>query len=385
MPQLTAANFPQFFASTRGQRAADPKLIINMAQRTNYPFMWLVKGALPNDIGKDTGGSQFEIAVKPSDIATFQAYNPGAPSTINIGGNAHTFTFPKRFYRSHVGWTTVEYNQATNGGDFTKLLDFKKLKMSDGKTDHINGLDYLLFARPDYSSMEATPSGADAGKCYSLMCYISEDTTRYLPPSSVWTTSQLVGRDPSTSANSYWRNPVETYTPGQLDHQFNGIIPAFDRMQTNLYYRKPPVDDGDTMQQTNVSDLIVYTNKDGINKLKAIFRDRQDRWEKANDPSMAELYFDGIPIVYCPQLDTELLDQSGSTYSGTAYPDGKPRYIWVNKRYTRPVFESKEMMNTLDPMVVSSNQPDSYVLWTQSHLQLLCVDRRKNGIIAPSA
>ena len=76
------------------------------------------------------------------------------------------------------------------------------------------------------------------------------------------------------------------------------------------------------MQKASPSDLLIFTNKDGYVTLQTACRQFNDRLAKVEDPSVGEIGFDGIPLIHCPQLDTELLDQS--TGIGGVHQPGVP-------------------------------------------------------------
>lgn len=393
MPSLSSAGFNQLYATHRSARIGPATFIPNMSQRNRYPLMMLLRKKAASEILDTKDGVSFVFDVQVTDSNGSGPFNPGAVASVNIEGNMTQLSAPHAFYRSHHGWIDTELNIANGAGAEAKLYDFMIAKRQQGRTRHVNEIDNILFYRPDYATMEGTLSGATPRRAYSALAYISEDATRYLPPSTssggsgVWGTNGLLGVDPTTAANSWHRNAVKNYTVGALDHPENGIVAAFDKMAIALTYEKPVQVEGDLMQDASTTDIIMYTNTDGKARISGLYRAAQDKFQKSNDPAYPDTMFDGIEILYAPQLDTELLEQTtgaSANYTGAFYTAGKPRFFWINRRHMAPKFHQDKAMKEEAPMKIGGNQPDANVVWTNSTINLICNDRRKHGVVAPA-
>lgn len=381
-----AASFGLFFNANRAARLTPADNIMNLARTYNYPLFMMMKGQ--NLFNTARGGSAITEVVKITDTGTFGAYTPGAFASVNGVNTSVTMSYQYRFYRSHVMWTDAERKLSTAGGTYTVVKNYADAKEQDRVSEHVRGLDGLCFARPNYTSMEAAPAGTGVdAAAYSIPAWIAEDTVRYLPPTAVWGTNALGGLDPTAIAAH--RNQVSTYDHTDISNGLTGIISAFDDIEISLKLMPIPGVSDKQMQSTSPTDLIIYTNKDGLKIIKSLYRNAQDRWNNQNDAAWNLPTFDGIPFVACPQLDTELLEQSAyaggtSAYTGLAYTRGKPRYFWVNKTTLHPVFQEDDILSPEKPMVISGNQPDTTVVWTQSMLNIPCNARNRNGIVAPT-
>lgn len=392
MPALNSTNFPQFFAAQRAQILSAKDMIRNMSQQTSYPLGIMLRKASESDLARRDGGTHFsEVLGVPQNVVN-AAYNPGDPASVNISGSAPTLMFPHSFYRTHVGWTEVERLLKTAGGDFTASKDFTGLKAQDGYTKHVNSLNAILFKRPDSALMEAATIAAPAARlAYSIPAFISEDPFRFAPPIAQWTgaaaATTIGGLNPTS--NTWWRNARRTYTPGKLDHPTEGIVAAFDRIKLDLVYTPMP-DAGKKMQTTKMGDIVCFTNGNGHAILEGLYRSGNFAgFSKPNDPALGELMYGNIPIIHAPQLDTELLDQTvaaadASVYTGQPYPDGFPRFFFVNVKTLKMVFQAGAMADEQKPVVISGNQPDTMVVWTNSIPQIVCNDRRTQGIVCPA-
>lgn len=377
---FTSAQFADLFNSTRAAIATPTNFIANLAQKTNYPFFRLLRGKKPFQLAK--GGSSIVDEIQISDTQQAGYFNPADPASVLFVNATRTVSVPWAFGRSYEPWTDAEYNTHTGGGDKAQVKDYIKLLRQKSLTGHINYLDSSLFARPSSATMEsATPTTRAA---YSIPALISEDKTRYRPPSTAWSVSTIHGIDVTVDN---FRNKVENYTPSLILDPAVGLIRAMDRMRIALYFNGIPAEAGDSMQKASPSDLLIFTNKDGYVTLQTACRQFNDRLAKVEDPSVGEIGFDGIPLIHCPQLDTELLDQStgaSAAYTSQAYPDGYPRFFWVNNTTLAPVFLKNNIMSPKPVFQGAWNVPDVNVIWTFSTWNLMTNNRNRNGIVAPA-
>lgn len=383
MPALTAQAFVQFFNDTRQSILTGPDNIINFAQRSNYPIMELIKGQDPFSLAR--GGQSILEVVAPTSQSTFESYNPGDQATPNIGGASKTLTFQWRFFRSNTGWTDAEYTLHTSGGEKQQVKSFNKTKQQKVLTDHVNGLDFLTFARPNSATMESAPAGVGGaqGTMFSVPAFISEDATRFRPPVGSWSVSTIAGMDVTTEPG--WRNQVETFTAVDQANPTTGILSGFDRMELDIMFNPIPKA-SDVMQSSSPSDIGIYTNKDGYTSVQGICRGSQDRWTNPIDGAFSRPKFDNMPLVYVPQLDTELLEQTtggSAAYSGAAYTVGRPRFFWLNKTTIKPVFNGGDMFKQMDAIRGGISYPDTTVVYMNTLGNLVCNNRRFNGIVAP--
>ncbi len=389
MPPVTAAAFPQYFNSTRATVAKPVDYIINLSQKSNYAATNFIKGKSPFEMAK--GGSSVQEVVHVADNGSFGAFTPGQFDNLQFRGQTAVLNANWRFYRSSVFWTDFEYNTNTRDGtDRERVKNFKTLKDQESYTSHLNGVDGLLFARPDFQKMENAPTGtaADSAAAFSIPALLTEDNVRWRPPASAsdgggtWSSNNILGQD--VTVNTWHRNAVRYYDPADIFDEGQGILPAFDRLWLDIK-RDPPSDAGKLMQGYVPSDLLIFTNNDGYTKLQQIGRQYQ-RWNDAKDMAMPNPKFDGCDVIYAPQLDTEALEQTrgaSATYTGQAYQN--PRYFVVNRKFLGPIWNTANVMQAAPAIRGGLNQPDVTGIWTVSQMNIFMSDRRAHGVIAPAA
>lgn len=383
---FSAAAFPAFFNSTRQSKLTGAQYIYNASQRPSYPFMHLIKGLNPFDTVQ--GGSAITELYLSGDVGNFGAFVPGSRASVTSSDNSKTLTFQWRFYRSEVHWTDAEFMMHTKGGDFVQVKRYRTIKEAQRKQSHLHGLDFTMFARPNGDLMEAAAPGS-GGSAFSVPCFVTENSNRWMPPSAVWSQSTVAAGNPSTDAN--WRNQRQTYVHTTPSDQNNGILAAWDKILPDLHYEAVP-EASEMTEAATSSDLVCYTNKDGLVRMTQEARAAQDRWIKPNDAgSFGAPTFDNIPIIRAPQLDTELLEVdgygSGAAYTGLAYTAGKPRYYILNKRHIHPVFADDGAGGVLKaeaPAKDAVSYPDLIVVWTKTYFNTACNARNRCGIICPA-
>lgn len=384
MPVLTAAAFPDFFNTTRPQRLTNATTLVNMAQRTSYPFFRLLRGRAADDIVR--GGSSIVELVKLRDVGTFRSINPGDRRAVTIGSSTANLTYQWRFYESHIGWTDAEYNLHTSGGDFVQVKRFRNVKDADSLTDHINGLDALLFAVPNRQTMDLAPAGAGGaqGAAYSIPCWITENrgSTAGRPSGTgadTWNgtaNAGIGGIDPTVEPA--WRNRSAFYS---TDAE---LLAAFDRFMLDLYFQAP-ADAGTAMQSTGDSDVMCFTNTAGILRMKSIARAENDRTKAINDASVGkDVLWDGMPLVHVPLLDTALLGQTTANGNLTNTPYTNPRFFFTNRRHLKPVMDTASIFTPKPAMRGGIEYPDVTVVYTTTTVNLVCNARNRQGVIAPT-
>lgn len=378
MPVLSSAAFPDLFNSSRATILTGEDFVANFAQRVNYPMGKLMAGRSPLDAVR--GGPSIIETVMTNDTGRFTGYNAGDRATISSTRTTKQLAFEWALYRSEITWTDTEYNANTSNGNKARVKRFAKIKEMGRVTTHVNGLDRLCFAVPNYDTMQGTVPAGGTRVANSIPVFISEDASRKRPPSSVWNSNNVAGLD-ATDSTLGWDNKRQSYTAASPTDLEVGLLPAWDLLMLELEYQKAANAGGAGFITTGPSDLVCFTNKYGIALMKRCSRAGNDRWENPADGSRPNPKFDGVDFVNCPQLETELLSQTGSTYDGTAYPATKPRFFVVNQQTLRPVFMEGELMEALPVARDNVNYPDTSVVWTKSSLNFVCNDRSKNGIV----
>lgn len=386
MPVVTAANFPTLFNTTRTKKLTSSSDIINHVQRQFYPFAELIRGNVSDNISQPAGGVSIIEVGKFSRTRRFTKYNPGDQASVQRVDTTGVLAYAWRFYRSDILWTDFEYMANTRGGEEVQVKKFAKIKDADRQDEHLQGMDDLCFAVPNYTTMEAAPSGT-GGDAYSIPAWISENSTTFLPPSTVWGTDAIGGRAAGT--NPEWRNQQQFFDSTAPFDSTNGILAKFDIMESLLAYTgvsQAP----DATENVPGTDLVIYTSLQGEALLRQAARAGNDRWSNPGDggTSFPKPKFDGIPVYWCPQLtsgdpNAVNLDETGGVYNAQPYPASKPRYFWVNKKNLHPVFMEGDMFAASPAARDPVSFPDTTVVWTKSTLNVVCNSRKRQGIVAP--
>lgn len=394
MPRLSPENFPDFFAATRPALLTPETVLVNLARVRGYPAFMHMRGQDPFNTVQ--GGTSIVETVQIRELQTFQWTSPGEYKTIRLINTDQVIEFPWRKGEAHTGWTDDAYRKNT-AGDKVRVKKYSEQLRRKLKSEMIARVNDSFFSRPSFTTMENTaalPQGTQA-RPYSLFAHISEDPLRFAPPSQavagdegpVWDEKcSLLGRNRSQAANYWLRNIIENYTPGMLADPFVGVRNAMQRMVYKL--RFAPVDAmPEAFEGTELSDLICWTNTDGAAIYAALSSQANQRTKRLDDMGMGEaLYFDDVPVVAVPTLDTERLDQTigaSAAYQNQAWPDGRPRYVFQNKRHLRWVFDGANMFNEKKPIQASANQADTWVVWMSSDFNLANNGFNRNGIVAP--
>lgn len=391
-PTMTPTQFADFLNSTRATILTGPKEIQNLVQRNQYPIFELMKGRSFNDIARSVPYIEDTIYLKP--YAQTGPYTPGKERTITMGDRSQQLRFAFGTAETNYGWTEAQYKSNTNGGERERVKDYKKFLEMDAITSHVGDLDNALFRKPDSAKMEDAPELSETRQAYSVPCAITEDdpAIQTLPPG--WASSKIMNV-PTTEKG--WKNQVVWYNPAKItDVKSNtGLLACMDEMAVRLTF-KPPVQAGDNMQGQELGATVVcFTNLDGFKLVKAIKRSLND--SEATDGNLAadRINYNGTLFIWCPQLDTEPLDQtratnvSGtitlSTYTNQPFPVGKPRFYYVSKLAFKTIFYTDKMMFQTPVMNGGLKQPDFFGRYVQSWYNNVCINRTRLGVIAPVA
>lgn len=367
------SSFLQFINATRQARLTPASELLNDASKRTYLFSEMIRARPERDYLRS--GTHIEERIKLSNVNNFGAYVPGGIRTPTRRATMQVLKYPWRTYENNYPLLDTEIDLNSGGGD--EFAVFKNLKDSieqDLQTDHLDGLENLLFAVPTTDMESLTLQG---GPMNSIPLFITEDG---LAPIGLTTVCNL-----TVSTNANWQNQFKTYDSSQPDDPTSGIFAAFDYMAEQVKFEMPTTGQK-YYENDDLRKMKIVTNLDGKTLYSQLCRLGNDQFRyAAQDPAYGSPAFAGIPVQRHDQLDTQLLDQvSGSSYTSQVYPTGKPRYFWINCKYIFPVFHSKHTMRDVDPINGGAQQRDVNTLYKESWAQLVCRSRRRQGIIRPA-
>lgn len=352
MPSITAFN--NFVLSTGQKLATPPDEILNDAVKNTYIISRMLKGGGVADSVQS--GSKIVDRLMLTDTGTAVFYNPNDDLNIQNIDTLQSVELNWRFMANHFSYTEQEVN--LNSGDpQTYYKNLLKVKRQGMVTNSFNFMEDNLWTTPSNTDMEA----ASGTKPYSLKTFVTVDG---LAPSGFTTIETL---NPSTQ--SRWRNQFQTYDPADLINPDTGLVSAFDElfMQTRFKAPRP----GEYFENDEFQQMAILTNRDGRAIYLRITRDSNDRLV-GNDLGAQQtgLAYSGLPIEYIAALDD------------SGWAAGSPRYLFLNLKYLKPIWHSTEYMKEKEP-VRQPRQPFSWAVWTSTYYNIICLSRRRQGVIFP--
>jgi hypothetical protein len=395
MPQFSAANFVQFYSASRPTVMTGADMLVNMSQLAAYVVPALVRGRTAADIVQPAGSGIEDVVTIP-DNKSFGFYNPGDLATYPPKANSAKISHQFRLARSFMTMTDAEIKRATRGGSTTSIKNFKNMKEQERITTWANGLELCPFRKPNPDLMEPINAAAnDPGLPFSLPALIHEKAASSTPSTAVvvdrvdygvgttWSATQATVGGINPATNSWWRNLQVSYDDTAINGDA-GLIQAFDACFLRLRAWALP-DAGNLMQMRDSSQLLVLTNADGVNQVKNLYRKNNDRWQDPTDPAMDFPKFDGVSLMYAPQLDTELLGlNAGKTaYGSVPYKVGRPRFFVPNRKYIKVCTDDVGGNRTVLPR--DKDYPDTTFVVTDGEFQMLTNNRAAHGLIAPGS
>jgi hypothetical protein len=372
---MPVSSFGNFLQLARSQPLLGPDEIINDASKHTYTVGKMIKNRPGQAI---QGGSNITERVKLLARNSYREYLPGEERNPGRSNTLVPLTWPYRFAESDIAYTQAEVEMAVaKDGQKTAYKNLRRSLRMDAAQDHWDGIESRLWRVPSYTDMELDTAGA-AGKPYSIPAYITESTTHTAPG---WTnTNNLAGAAPATYEN--WRNQREDYDSANPFGD-NGIFAAMDRMFLDLRWDQAPRNK-EAFEDPGLDRLMVFTNKEGVTLFSQGLRNANDSTRAGpQDPAYGKPQFNGVPIDWSAELDTNLLDQASDSYTTQAYPTGKPRYFFINAKYMYPVFHRSYFMAEKGPFDGGARQWDTEALFYVSWWNLICTSRRRQGIVFP--
>lgn len=384
-----ASVFSNWLNLTRETRILPAEDIINDAMQQTYLIGEMVKGVDPTSIVK--AGKFISERIRLTNVGNYQHIVPGQERTPTRGTTVITWNGPWRWSENSMPYTEDEIELNGPGDMLACFKNFKTSLMTDLKSEHLNGMEADLWAVPDQGNMEAGSTGSGAvrpGLPYSIPTFITEAVTSGvptgLPPANNGTFTTVEGISPATYPN--WANPVGQYDPNDLGNENTGLFAAFSTVRRAVEFKIPGGYEK-YMENDDLRKMKICTNADGQNVYEQRLAAVNDLTRAGpQDPAYGNPQYRGIPVEYIATLDTALLEQNPiGTYTTAAYAPGRPRYFFVNCKYIRPVYHPAHFMQETDPISGGMKQPDTYAIFVRSRWNLICLSRRRNGIVRPNA
>lgn len=375
---MPTPSFTDWMLATRPKSLADPaKIKVQSTRRQRYLLRDILSGLAPKKYIQS--GSKIIDFIQLKATASFKRYLPTDGYTYTPSNTLTQIEVPWRFSSVDMSWT--DHEVILNGTDILSTFQrVKAAKESAMMVDFYEGMEDDLWATPNVTEMEATPSSLGR-QPLSLRCFVTDDG---LAPSSTnggvvgdnWTTIQTV--NPTTETN--WRNQVETYDGTSLatgDADSGGIISAFDGMWMSLGWQSPETSQK-YVEDISYSKLNILASKKAVQRLIAICRLQNDRLTPGGgnlQHAGGQITYGNIPVKYITELDV---------VDATADAANKPKFRWFNFNHIKPIFHSQRYLYQVS---VGKNpaQPHQSVEVRDTWRNLFCINRRAQGMVRSAA
>lgn len=378
--------FGDFVLSTSYKVIKGPEQIINEIQKKRYPLSRFLKGRDASEVLQ--GGRSIRDQIFLDDSTTFEETLPGEDSTWQYPQVLSEYEVFWRYWQDHYMWTdqTIDLNE----GDPKVIYKREFWKIQQRMwTSLLNGADGTLFRPPNTLTMEAA-----AGKqVYSLPVHMTEqantvpNSTSTSAAGGAWTTVQ--GINPVTKPR--WQSAQVQYATNGAGSGFHSgdlgnVFNAFERMWNRVFFEMPGTRQ-EYFENPELYRQVIFCSEDGWTKYTFLLREQNEFVVVAGgqDPSYANPAFRNIELVYASDLDTQALypgagnalaTEANATITG-------PRFYWANANYLKLVFHSKWYFRLMSE-IIPERQPNVHVIPVQCWTNLVCLSRRRQGIVYPA-
>lgn len=400
----TISQFNGWLQATRANRILDKDEIINAATRQTYILDEMFKTNEFDSMVGDFSGQYLEDLIKLDRLGGTRMYNPADERNPGRKVTRFAYRVPRRHAESDYSYTEAELKANAPGGSeqqFVQFKNFRKTMEVDLQCEHLDFFDDQCWNPPDYEQMElgsaaATDATARPGQFYSIPCFVTEPPSggtdawggaRPAVASGATAFSTVMGIDPGTTlagGQPNWRNATKSYDASAIDDPQTGIFAAFDSIMLQIDYKVPSGYEA-YMQTSTMRAVKCFTNLDGRTKYSRLLRDGNDSFKAGpQDPAYGNPTFNGVPVMYLKALDTSLLNQSAAVMTNEVYPVGRPRYFVVNLQFLKFKFDRTNRFRLTEPFNGGAKQYDAWVRYMVTWGNLICLDRRRHGIIYPA-
>ncbi len=387
------SQFNDFVEGTGPTYVTGPKSLINEAVKNTYWFGRLIQGAKSKKKMLQ-GGANIRENLVFQDNGTFQTYLPGQTHDWKNPQRLKKLQIEWRYTLAHMAWVEQEIlnneiiSYGTNDARFQQYVDIRNEKEMLMWTSKWNGLEDLLWAQPDSSSMEST----DGTEPYSIPAFINEEANglwgQFLGMSDSRTFTTVENLDPKdTSLSLRWQPQQASYSPAKNTAADVGdplfLMSAFDDIFQDVMFEQPP-----TMKQywedPRYNKFMIVTTKAGRSQFMRLMRLQQDHFIAGpQDASYPDPQFNGIPVQRASTLETAALyNNAGSPVTEDNATSSGARYYLVNSEYLYPVFHTQRYFYKHE-VTKHHNVPDTWVCPVATWYNIICTSRQRQGIVSP--
>lgn len=385
--------FVDFALGTREHSLDNPTELISQASRyRTHLFRNMLGGWAAKEYVQ--AGSKIVTHVQFSYQSTYSHYNPTDSFAYTDNSSLTRLELPWRFTK--VSSVISQFELLLQNGDKADtFIQVKRAKENARDLDWWEGNEDSLWRKPNFETMEkSTLSGT--GEPYSVRCFITRDG---LAPSSTnggvesADFSTLLTANPALASMKNFRNQVSTFVntnDAARRDIATGVIPAMDEMYVKTMYRSPSNSENLVTETTLKKQKILcnlWSHKLLTSMAKAgnnVLTPRSDiGWANGN------VVYHGTPVEYIDKLnfvDTDSTDfatyPNGTAADGTA-KDGF-KWWFVNFNHFMPVFH-KSKFRDLQRFQAGARQPNQEVLFEDTWWNIICKNRREQGLVVSAA
>lgn len=386
---VSIKEFNDFVEATGPTYVTGPKRLINAASEHTYFFARLLDGRFANK-RMIQGGTDIRESIFFRGNGTGEWYQPGSPGNWVNPQRLEKVRAYWRFCRVHMSWVEQEIllNDKVTGGDantrFQQYVDIRNEKEAIMWTEKWKLLEDSCWRVPDKDTMEG--EGSAFIHPYSLLAFVNEDPDGLFGKGNLanaWTTVE--GVDPTAPEVAGNFTPQQQTYSSATGGDPKNIVAAFDDIWQDVGFEAP------TMHRQYFEDprfrtQIIVTGKRGRSIYSQLLRNAQDRFAVgAQDPAYPDPQFHGIPVMRSSAFEQGAFysDGAGGLANEFGGTNKGPRYLWLNSRYLYPVFH-RDRYFYKDEVSRHHNVPDTWVCPVSTYMNIICTDRRHQGIVSPS-
>ncbi len=369
-------NFADFLLLTREEKLDMSEVVRTDCMQQNYTYAELIRGKSLEKLSQ--GGTSLKMFLRVSTNGSYQSYAPGDDFTPNAGDGLQPISVAWKFNKVGFGWYDEE-NLLNKFGvsSFADVLDVYEGGMV---LDFISGIENDLWAVPSTADMESSTGN----KPYSIPCFINEFTNTI--PTGFTTVMTL---SPATYTN--WQNKLAGYSAANLLNPTaaNGLAAALDDAIIQVQYRKVPQPGSEKYQADSTTGrVLLLTNRDGVNKYRALLRNMNDRTIKSADIHYGDIQFADNDVIWIPKLDTAAIYSGvglAASHTAGVANSGYPRFYGINTDDLHPILNKHMFMERMKLETGGIHKPNYNQQYVRSAWNLACKSRRTSFLVYPNA
>ncbi|RMF59238.1 MAG: hypothetical protein D6746_08500 [Bacteroidetes bacterium] len=368
--------------------------LVNDAIRRNQLMPRFLRGKGKEEVLRT--GPKIKDRMLLEYTSNFRAYGPHDVHNYSNPQTGDEWQNGWSYYTEEMVWTEQELLHnfvpgLTKSAQKTVLKDVKNQKEQRVITSIVEGLDDLLWAQPNYATME-NPAEGQTATCMSIPALINEQ------PNGLYTLASVTGtwvnkQNVSPASKSAWVPQQISYasdSAGLVD-EFTGLFNAFRRMRRRLRFRPPSIGQ-EHFEGDNYTRMFIACSEEGIVQYENMLQQAGDKLRgnvmNPRDSSYGEVTFHGHVLEEVEALrDANLYLNSGGTdlvsETDANVAASGPRYYWINTNYMHIMLHKNKWLEKRKP-----KEPDRQIeVWVQPvvmWLQLVATSLRRHGIVYPS-